>query len=145
MWRSTPDPRGALRFGAAALALSTGCSPLQPRSEQVDIAKAARAAQQSIGNYAGEQEPTSPAPAPTIPDRIVATYRCDDSTGFRVTFDNQRDTATLALPGATVRLAGQRPASGIWYAGQGFELRGKGKAATLTRPGNPPITCRAAG
>ncbi|WP_083719843.1 MliC family protein [Sphingomonas jeddahensis] len=108
------------------------------------MANAARAAQQSVGNYAAEQEPTSPVTAPTTPGRIVATYRCDDSTGFRAIFDNQRDTATLALAATTVRLAGQRPASGIWYAGEGHELRGKGKVATLTRPGNPPLTCHAA-
>lgn len=86
---------------------------------------------------------TRPSPTPTIPDRAVARYRCEDGTTFRATFDNRRDTATLALPAGTLRLAGQRPASGIWYAGQGYELRGKGKTATLTRPEAPPLTCRA--
>jgi len=38
-------------------------------------------------------------------------------------------------------LDGQKPASGIWYKKGPYELRGKGDAATLTTPGQPPIAC----
>lgn len=80
---------------------------------------------------------------PPVPDKVTARYRCTDGTAFRATFDNVRDVATLVLPGDTIRLDGQRPASGIWYAGQGHELRGKGDDATLKRPNAPTLTCRA--
>lgn len=297
MWRSNPERCGVLRLGAAALVLTAGCSPQQQPSEKVDIANAARAAQESIGNYARSQpatadrprpglsapaasdSPTEPQPEPTptpaqagepsarqaadvlrsyhaliaqrryraawqlwardgaasgmsadafaasfagyrdwhadvgtpgridagagqryitipvkvtgtmrngkpftlqgptvlhragdidgataeqrswhiyesglksqpsssprIPGKVLARYRCADGLVFRVTFDNLRDAAVLALPSGAVRLAGQRPASGIWYAGQGYELRGKGKNVTLSRPDAPPLTCRA--
>lgn len=85
-----------------------------------------------------------PMPSPgTDSDRVVAHYRCADGTAFRVTFDNDRDTATLALPTGPVRLKGQRPASGIWYAADGYDLRGKGDAPTLRRPRAKPLTCTA--
>ncbi|RHW19442.1 hypothetical protein D1610_02275 [Sphingomonas gilva] len=71
-----------------------------------------------------------------------ADYACEDGPDFTASFDNDADTATIALAGeAPVVLAGQRPASGIWYAGEGWELRGKGRDATLTRPGEPPVEC----
>ncbi len=86
----------------------------------------------------------APMPSPvTDGDRVVALYRCTDGTAFRATFDNDRDTATLTLPTGRVTLKGQRPASGIWYAGSGYDLRGKGTAATLGRPKARPLTCTA--
>lgn len=82
-----------------------------------------------------------PRPAPSS-GVIGASYVCDGGPAFAVGFDNDADTATITLPGeAPVVLAGQRPASGIWYAGEGWELRGKGDAATLTRRGVPPVEC----
>lgn len=81
--------------------------------------------------------PSADAPAP-----LEARYRCIDGTRFRVTFDD-RGGAELSLGERTVRLTDQRPASGIWYARDGYDLRGKGKAATLTRPEAPPLPCTA--
>jgi hypothetical protein len=37
----------------------------------------------------------------------------------------------------------QRAASGIWYAGDGITLRGKGRQATFARPGQPATECAA--
>jgi membrane-bound inhibitor of C-type lysozyme len=82
-----------------------------------------------------------PRPIAT-PSEASATYNCDDGPGFAVAFDNDADTATVTLAGqAPVVLAGRRPASGIWYAGDGWELRGKGEDATLARPDAPPVDC----
>lgn len=73
-----------------------------------------------------------------------ADYACEDGPDFIASFDNDADTATVTLAGEEpVVLAGQRPASGIWYAGDGWELRGKGREAILTRPGEPPVDCTA--
>lgn len=84
-----------------------------------------------------------PRPIATPAETPTADYDCGDLR-FTVSFDNEADTATLALlDGAPAVLAGQRPASGIWYAGDGWELRGKGDEATLTRPGEPPVSCTA--
>lgn len=82
-----------------------------------------------------------PRPVAT-PSEASATYTCDGSPGFTVAFDNDADTATVTVAGqAPVVLAGQRPASGIWYAADGWELRGKGDDATLTLPGAQPVDC----
>lgn len=86
----------------------------------------------------------SPAPSatPRAPaDRVSLRYRCIDGSRFMASFDNRRDTVTLTIDKRSVTLASKRPASGIWYAGAGYELEGKGDAATLTRAGGPPLRC----
>lgn len=86
-------------------------------------------------------EPQPAVPAATEP---TANYSCDDGPDFIASFDNDADTTTITLEGEkAVILAGQRPASGIWYAADGWELRGKGEDAVLTRPGEPPVSCTA--
>jgi membrane-bound inhibitor of C-type lysozyme len=82
------------------------------------------------------------ADASGTPPLVSPRYRCMDGTKFAVRFDNRSDTATIARNGRTVAtLDGQKPASGIWYKKGRYELRGKGDAATLTTPGQPPIAC----
>lgn len=78
-------------------------------------------------------------------DQVTARFRCTDGFTFTALFDNAADVVTLILPSGKVRLPSQRPASGIWYAGQGYELRGKGRDATLAQPSGPRRTCRADG
>ena len=81
--------------------------------------------------------------APHPPAAVSARYRCIDGSRLSVRFDNRADTATIARGGATLgTLAGQRPASGIWYKSERLELRGKGRDATFTEPGRPPLPCR---
>lgn len=83
----------------------------------------------------------SPTPAAGTPDVVSAHYRCADGARFVVRFDNQADTATVTIGGERATLSGQRPASGIWYRGGGYELRGKGAKADFSRPGKPTTTC----
>lgn len=91
-----------------------------------------------IRDTALKPRPTGSAAGPT------ASYACEGGPDFTASFDNDADTATIALAGEdAVVLDGQRPASGIWYAGNGWELRGKGDDATLTRPGESPVDCTA--
>jgi len=105
----------------------------------------ATAAQKSWHIRSAEIKPspgaTAPAGDPT-PAIVSAVYRCIDGSRINVRFDNRADTATVRSAGTVLAvLRGQRPASGIWYAGGGYELRGKGKAATFTRPKLPPLAC----
>jgi membrane-bound inhibitor of C-type lysozyme len=77
-----------------------------------------------------------------VPATASADYRCDDGFTFHVAFDNRADTATIEDKGAPIAvLHQQRAASGISYRGQGYALRGKGTAATVTRPGHPDTNC----
>lgn len=52
-----------------------------------------------------------------------------------MTFDNARDVVIIEFKGETAELASQRPASGIWYANDEYELRGKGENYTLIKDG----------
>lgn len=85
-----------------------------------------------------------------VPARASASYICADGRGFLARFDNVADRVTLfdvatSAPAggrrAFARLRGQRAASGIWYKGEGFELRGKGRQATLFRPDGHASDC----
>jgi len=94
------------------------------------------------GAKSGASDATGGTDASGTPPLVSARYRCMDGTKFAVRFDNQHDTAAIARNGRTVAtLDGQKPASGIWYKKGRYELRGKGDAATLTTPGQPPIAC----
>lgn len=78
------------------------------------------------------------------PPTATAHYTCNGGFAFAVRFDNRADTATLSRGGRMLAtLAQQRAASGIWYSGQGYVLRGKGAAATLTRPSGKALDCTA--
>lgn len=86
--------------------------------------------------------PGEATPAPETPDRVTTRYRCDDGTAFTAVFDNRADTVTLRFgKGEEVRLPSERPASGIWYRSPRYELRGKGRNATLTRGRAMPVDC----
>ncbi|MDP1028282.1 MliC family protein [Sphingomonas sp. KR1UV-12] len=76
-----------------------------------------------------------------VPAETSATYQCDGGAVLTVRFDNRADTATLAMKGQSVTLAGQRAASGIWYAGAGYDLRGKGRNARLAAPNGLAKDC----
>nr|WP_274611223.1 MliC family protein [Sphingomonas sp. JUb134] len=82
------------------------------------------------------------APAGDLPPRVTARYQCEDGTLLIATFDNRADTVTLRALGRTLGvLKGQRPASGIWYAGDGMTLRGKGRDASFEADGQAPVHC----
>lgn len=82
---------------------------------------------------------TADAPAAVeAPRRIV--FLCDRGANMAVTFQGQ--TATLEGNGSTVHLVAQPVASGIHYAGEGHDLRGKGPEATWTDPSGTVRACR---
>lgn len=50
-------------------------------------------------------------------------------------FDNAQDLVVIEFGGETAELTSKRPASGIWYANDRYELRGKGDFYELTKNG----------
>lgn len=69
-------------------------------------------------------------------DEIVTSSATDISgKKLEMSFNNTKNTATLKLDGEIIELVGQKPASGIWYRNEHFELRGKGKNVELTKEG----------
>ncbi len=52
-----------------------------------------------------------------------------------ITYDNIKGTAMVMYNGETAELPSQKPASGVWYKNDNYELRGKGNDLTLTKDG----------
>lgn len=82
--------------------------------------------------------------ARTVDNRSTARYRCMDGSKISAAFDPDNRRVTVSRAGRRLAvLQQQRTASGIAYAGAGYELRGKGEAMTFTAPGMPPLACTA--
>lgn len=69
-------------------------------------------------------------------DEII-TQNLTDKAGNKLdlVFNNTKDNVTFTIEGETVELPSQKPASGIWYKNEHYELRGKGESVTLTKDG----------
>lgn len=149
-----------------ALAACGGGDGRERGDNGADIADAAHRAQESIDDYAARRaRPVAPAAMPSVaapaphaeaapvpedagnviadvPPEVVAHYTCDNGPATIVRFDNRAATARLEpADAAPVVLAQQRAASGIWYVGEGWELRGKGRDATIRAPDGMTLTC----
>ncbi|PWN60600.1 MliC family protein [Chryseobacterium oncorhynchi] len=69
-------------------------------------------------------------------DEIVKSTSKDNSgKTLEMTFNNTKNTATVVFNKETIELQGQKPASGIWYKNDHYELRGKGEEIELTKDG----------
>ncbi len=72
---------------------------------------------------------------PSAGEVVTATFFDKNNVSVRIIFDNLENTATVYLTDDTLELQGQKPASGIWYKNDHYELRGKGANFELTRDG----------
>lgn len=80
--------------------------------------------------------PTDSLSTVTSKDDIVkSTLKNSKGEILDMTFNNTKDIATVVFNGETVELKGQRPASGIWYKNDHYELRGKGEEVELSKDG----------
>jgi heat shock protein HslJ len=68
-------------------------------------------------------------------DVVSATARGRDGRVMQMRFDNGKGRATLVLDGQTLELQRKKAASGIWYANDHYELRGKGPLVELRKDG----------
>ena len=77
----------------------------------------------------------------TATEKVAATpddtHSLTGSEGNKlvISFDNAKNIITISFKGETAELAGQKPASGIWYKNDQYELRGKGNDIELTKDG----------
>lgn len=102
----------------------------------------------SIAGVAIAQTPAAPPRAPTEegqPPGADVRYVCPGGTDFSALFSNDGDLATLMVPGQPeIELPRQRSGSGFAYGDSYYELRGRGREATLTAAGRS-MRCHAAG
>ncbi|MDP2372742.1 META domain-containing protein [Reyranella sp.] len=116
----------------------------------------------AVAGIAMAQTPSSPPPSSTSPAAPreegqppgpEVRYVCPGGTDFSALFSRDGDLATLMVPGQPeIDLPRQRSGSGFAYGDSYYELRGRGREATLTaagrsmrchaagRPGDPPRT-----
>ena len=86
-----------------------------------------------------------PRPLEGMPATADADFTCADGSRFHIHFDNSANTGALSIAGKRVAtLDAQRTGSGIRYAADGYEWRGKGGKGMFTRPGRDAISCTAA-
>ena len=107
-------------------------------------------------------QPAAPSPpasaAEAQPPGLEVMYACPGGTDFAAEFSKDGDLATLTVPGQPeIELSRQRAGSGFAFGDSYYELRGRGREATLTaagrsmrchavgRPGDPPRTYEGGG
>ncbi len=74
--------------------------------------------------------------------RIPAVFNCEDGTKLNLVFDHVKDAAVLRLPkDKTAVLPSQHPGAGMWYVGDGYELRGAGDTLNYSAPDHPRTVC----
>lgn len=77
----------------------------------------------------------SAAVAGTKDEIVKSTSKDSSGKTLDMTFNNTKNTATVIFNNETIELQGQKPASGIWYKNDHYELRGKGEEIELTKDG----------
>lgn len=72
-----------------------------------------------------------------ITEDDIITCSATDKKGrtLEMSFNNTKGIVTLTFNKKTIELVGQKPASGIWYKNEKYELRGKGRDVRLTKNG----------
>jgi membrane-bound inhibitor of C-type lysozyme len=80
-------------------------------------------------------EETTETVATTTDEIVTSTSTDKDGKKLEMSFNNTKDVATLNFNGETIELIGQKPASGIWYKNDHYELQGKENDVELTKDG----------
>jgi putative lipoprotein len=99
---------------------------------------------------AAAQAPASPSSSPPTPTPMPppgpdVMYVCPGGTDFSAHFSEDGELATLKVPGQPdIELSRQRSGTGFAYSDSYYELRGRGREATLTAAGRA-LRCHAAG
>ncbi len=76
-------------------------------------------------------------------ERIVRSrFECEGGRRLDVSFNTTRQIALVKRSKAEpAELPSEHPASGMWYRGDGYELRGAGDTLNYTAPGAAKVKC----
>lgn len=97
----------------------------------------------ATAQVSSSDRPPIPAPMPTPQGDVL--YACPGGMDFSATFANDGELVTLRMPGQpTIELSRQVSGSGFAFSDSYYELRGRGREATLTAAGRS-MRCHAAG
>ena len=85
------------------------------------------------------QNPTQESQTNEVETRTekIETITSVDENGkeLQLAFDNSKETVSITFEGETFELHSEKPASGIWYKNDQYELRGKGENLELKKDG----------
>jgi heat shock protein HslJ len=89
--------------------------------------------------------PANPPASDAQPPALEVTYTCPGGTDFSASFSKDGELVTLSVPGQPeIELSRERTGSGFGYGDSYYELRGRGREATLTAAGRS-MRCHAVG
>jgi len=101
------------------------------------------AAMPATAQVSSSDRPPTPPPMPTPQGDVL--YACPGGMDFSATFAKDGELVTLRMPGQpTIELSRQVSGSGFAFSDSYYELRGRGREATLTAAGRS-MRCHAAG
>lgn len=101
------------------------------------------AAMPAAAQVASPDRPPVPEPMPTPQGDVL--YACPGGMDFSATFATDGELVTLRMPGQpNIELSRQASGSGFAFSDSYYELRGRGREATLTAAGRS-MRCHAAG
>ncbi len=101
------------------------------------------AAMPAAAQVSSTDRPPVPAPMPTPQGDVL--YACPGGMDFSATFAGDGELVTLRMPGQpNIELSRQASGSGFAFSDSYYELRGRGREATLTAAGRS-MRCHAAG
>ena len=92
-----------------------------------------------IAASVAEQAPSS---TPTDGRMVRTLFNCSDDETIEMRLFPDASGATLLRQGRTTALQRRPAASGFHYSSDDTDVRGKGRALTLTIGRQPPIDCR---
>src|SRR5262245_50303354 len=94
---------------------------------------------------AASAQTSSPPAEETQPPALEVMYACPGGTDFSAAFSKDGELVTLSVPGQPdIELSRERSGSGFVYGDSYYQLRGRGREATLTAAGRS-MRCHAAG
>ncbi len=83
-----------------------------------------------------KSEATTEAVEKTTDEIVTSTSTDAKGNKLEMSFNNTKDMATVTFNGETIELVGQKPASGMWYKNDHYELIGSGESVELKKDGN---------
>lgn len=81
------------------------------------------------------EQTTTPKTETTVTEVITKTLTNPDGSAIVMAFDLESDKAVVEFNDEKIELISQKPASGIWYKNEAYELRGKGESVDLSHNG----------
>ncbi|WP_160327124.1 MliC family protein [Elizabethkingia anophelis] len=86
----------------------------------------------TTGVFANETKQFTIETKTNVQDEIVkSTAKDSHGKTIKMSFNNTKDIVIVLFEGKTIEMKDQKPASGIWYSNDHYELRGKGSEVIL--------------